>query len=264
MKFPSHIVLDISKKNLSNTSQYWIFKYMSFLKKSISFLDNLSIYKKYLLKKETLMSNKILNNQKNFTVRYNYSNAAIFLNDEEKNFVKKVYEPRLKVKRRFLESRFFGQEAYDFITNPEKKFDEKALRRLIKNFYCENKIGFFTSNNLWSLFDINFLRKERIYTKLKYSRVPQYDIVSGGAAALFAGFLGFLICEKFGFELVDSGDFYFLFMYLVFLFFFCRLFLKIMEFNTPSWNIISLKWLIFFYRTLLILILKFFNSFFKK
>jgi len=37
-----------------------------------------------------------------------------------------------------------------------------------------------------------------MYTKLKYSRVPQYDIVSGGSAALLAGFLGFLISEKFG------------------------------------------------------------------
>jgi hypothetical protein len=30
------------------------------------------------------------------------------------------------------------------------------------------------------MFNINFLRKERLYTKLKYSRCPQYDIVSGG------------------------------------------------------------------------------------
>jgi hypothetical protein len=67
-----------------------------------------------------------------------------------------------------------------------------------------------------NLININFLRYERLYTKLKYSRSPAYDIVSGGAAALFAGFLGFLISEKFGFELVDSGDFYYLFMYLVF------------------------------------------------
>jgi hypothetical protein len=91
------------------------------------------------------------------------------------------------------------------------------------------------------LFDINFLRKERIYTKLKYSRVPQYDIVSGGSAALLAGFLGFLITEKFGFELVDSGDFYFVFMYLVFLFFFIRLFLKIMNNNKYSLNSLSIK-----------------------
>jgi hypothetical protein len=132
------------------------------------------------------------------------------------------------------------------------------MKRLLKSFTYTSKYDFFKSNSLWSLFDINFLRKERIYTKLKYSRVPQYDIVSGGAAALFAGFLGFLICEKFGFEMVDSGDFYFIFMYLVFLFFFCRLFLKVTDANYSSWNAISFKWLIFFYKTLLILILNFF------
>ena len=80
-----------------------------------------------------------------------------------------------------------------------------------------------------------------MYTKLKYSRVPQYDIVSGGAAALLAGFLGFLITEKFGFELIDSGDFYFLFMYLVFLAFSLRLFLKIMSAKTSNWMFFSLK-----------------------
>lgn len=61
--------------------------------------------------------------------------------------------------------------------------------------------------------NIIFLTKERTYTKLKYSRAPQADIVSGGVAALFAAFLGYLISERFGFELIDSGDFYFLIMY---------------------------------------------------
>ena len=63
---------------------------------------------------------------------------------------------------------------------------------------------------------LHLIKKERLYTKLKYSRSPAYDIVSGGAAALLAGFIGFLISEKYGFELVDSGDFYYLFMYGVF------------------------------------------------
>ena len=49
------------------------------------------------------------------------------------------------------------------------------------------------SSLLWSLFDINFIKREKLYTKLKYSRSPAYDIVSGGVAALLAGFLGFLI-----------------------------------------------------------------------
>jgi hypothetical protein len=80
---------------------------------------------------------------------------------------------------------------------------------------------------MWDVFNINFLRKERIYTKLKYSRTPAYDIVSGGSAAFLSGFLGFLICEKFGFELLDGGDFYICFMYFVFLGFFLRLILKL-------------------------------------
>jgi len=77
------------------------------------------------------------------------------------------------------------------------------------------------------MWDIHFLRKERLYTKLKYSRSPAYDIVSGGFAALFAGLLGFLTSEKFGFELVDSADFYYLFMYGVFAAFALRPFITL-------------------------------------
>ena len=84
-------------------------------------------------------------------------------------------------------------------------------------------------NTTLNLININFLRKEKLYTKLKYSRSPAYDIVSGGAAAIFAGFLGFLVSEKFGFELVDSGDFYFLTMYVVFICFSIRPLLTISE-----------------------------------
>ncbi len=58
------------------------------------------------------------------------------------------------------------------------------------------------------------LKKEKRYTKLKYSRVPQVDIVSGGVASLLAGLLGFLVTEKVGFELIDSGDFYILVVYI--------------------------------------------------
>jgi len=72
-----------------------------------------------------------------------------------------------------------------------------------------------------------FFKKEKLYTKLKYSRSPQYDIVSGGVAALMSAFIGFLISEKFGIELVDSGDFYTLFMYVVFLVFSLRPLVKI-------------------------------------
>ena len=116
------------------------------------------------------------------------------------------------------------------------------------------------SSTFTTLFDINFLRKEKLYTKLKYSRCPQYDIVSGGFAALLAGFIGFLISEKFGIELVDSGDFYIVFMYVVFLVFSLRpLLLSYSKHETP-YNPVSLKYLFIFVADILILFLRFLKS----
>jgi hypothetical protein len=116
---------------------------------------------------------------------------------------------------------------------------------MVRNFFFKfkkSKTSISAPQNLLkNTLNINFLKKEKIYTKLKYSRVPQYDIVSGGVAAIFAGFLGFLICEKFGFELLDSGDFYFLFMYLVFFCFFLRLLIKFLSHEEKKWNFLSFK-----------------------
>lgn len=264
MKFPNHIILDVAKPLISNSSQYWIFKYFHSLKqKKNTLINNLAFHKKFFLKKETLILNKLIRNQKKFTIKYSLSNPAIFLTELEKNFNKRVYVPRPKVKKRILESKFVGKEIYDFLMNSKKKYDEKYLKRLFRHFSFKTTTNIFKTNVTWSLFDINFLKKERIYTKLKYSRVPQYDIVSGGAAALLGGFLGFLITEKFGFELADSGDFYFLFMYLVFLFFSLRLFLKMMDGKKFSWNAFSLKWFFTFYGSLFILVKKFFTNIFK-
>lgn len=110
---------------------------------------------------------------------------------------------------------------------------------------------------LWTLFDINFLKKEKVYTKLKYSRSPQYDIVSGGLAALFSAFLGFLISEKFGIELVDSGDFYTFFMYCVFLVFSLRPLVKLLSKEGSLWSVFSFKYFVNYIYTVLVLSLKF-------
>lgn len=272
MKFPSHILLDISKQSLSNSDQYWIYRYIFSLEKinnyfNSNFNSDLNLHKKFIFKKENLMFNKLLIDQKKFTIKYSLSNKAIFLSESEKNFIKNVYKPRFKVKRRVIDATFPGKSSYDYLLNLDNFYDEKHIKRLLKIFLKNNFNQIFKANKLWNLFDINFLRKERIYTKLKYSRTPQYDIVSGGSAALLAGFLGFLITEKFGFELVDSGDFYFVFMYLVFLFFFIRFFFKLWSGKEFSWNPVSLKWLISFYRLILILFFKklfYFLNFFKK
>lgn len=263
MKFPNHIILDVSKPVISFSNQYWIFKYLLTTKKNIHLLQTLTFHKKFFFNKEKSFLNKLLNSQKNFTIKYNYANPALFLNEVEKSFFKEKYAPLLKVKHREIDSNNNNKLIHDFLNNSNAVFNKKSLKRLLKNFSYNNNLSIYKSNNLWNLFNINFLRKEKIYTKLKYSRTPQYDIVSGGAAALLAGFLGFLITEKFGFELPDSADFYFIFMYFVFLFFGCRLFLKLIEHDKSSWNVFSLKWLILFLKTLIILIINSYKHFIK-
>ena len=113
--------------------------------------------------------------------------------------------------------------------------DTRIESKLIKT------LGSVVEQPTQTLFNIFFLRKEEIYTKLKYSRCPQYDMVSGGLAALFAAFLGFLICEKFGLELLDSGDFYIAFMYGVFATFSLRPLIRSMTKGSSAYNVVSPK-----------------------
>jgi hypothetical protein len=113
------------------------------------------------------------------------------------------------------------------------------------------------SNFSFNTINLNFIRKERLYTKLKYSRSPAYDIVSGGSAALFAGLLGFLVSEKFGFELVDSGDFYYVFMYSVFISFSIRPILVTIKRDRSIMNIISPLNILIHLKTLLVLLFRY-------
>jgi hypothetical protein len=124
-----------------------------------------------------------------------------------------------------------------------------ALKLTLKESSTHN----FSLNDI---VNVNFLRKERLYTKLKYSRSPAYDIVSGGAAALLAGFIGFLISEKFGFELVDSGDFYYLFIYIVFASFSIRPLLTTMNYQSSIAQVFSLKEVIKFFTLLIFMLLR--------
>jgi hypothetical protein len=256
MRFPNHIIIDVAKSNLINTNQYWILKYFFSFNKSKLFLKDLSFHKSLFFNHENLFLNKFNQNQTKFTLKYNYSKLYNSFNQIEKETFLKLNTPRIKVKNKLI------NENYVLLNLENINYDIFKIKKIYKSIKTNSTLINKTTS-LWTLFNINFLRKEKMYTKLKYSRVPQYDIVSGGAAALLAGFLGFLISEKFGFELVDSGDFYFLFMYLVFLFFSLRLFLKIMTSKDSSWNFFSLNWLINFYRTIFILTIKFIKIFIK-
>lgn len=131
---------------------------------------------------------------------------------------------------------------------------------------CTSLVDSFTKQNyylnLTTLWEVNFLRKEKIYTKLKYSRCPQYDIISGGFAAIFAGFIGFLISEKFGIELVDSGDFYIALMYGIFSIFSIRPLLRIYSITSTPYAPYSLKYSVLFWLDFCNLVLNWFKRFF--
>ena len=198
MRYPTHIILDISKPSSLYTTSNWTTSYKNFVSKNHSFVTTLT----------TLSTLKV-------------SNKSI-------------------------------------IKTP---FSTTIIKSSSNNFNKKNTPTNTPNSLLWSLFDINFLKKEKMYTKLKYSRSPQYDIVSGGVAAIFAGFLGFLISEKFGIELVDSGDFYTFFMYLVFLSFSCRPFLKVLSKHETLYHFFSIKFLVSYLHTIFILILNYIRYF---
>jgi len=140
-----------------------------------------------------------------------------------------------------------------FATKTSKSHNIFLLKRAFVLFNKKSKVTSRFQNDSYPVLTIHFLKKERLYTKLKYSRSPAYDIVSGGAAALLAGFMGFLISEKYGFELVDSGDFYYLFMYVVFLAFSVRPLLTSFDVRYNLFQIFSLRLFRDFYLNLLYL-----------
>ena len=140
-----------------------------------------------------------------------------------------------------------------FATKTSKSHNTFLLKRAFVLFSKKSKATSRFQNDSYPILTIHFLKKERLYTNLHYSRSPAYDIVSGGAAALLAGFMCFLISEKYGFELVDSGDFYYLFMYIVFLAFSVRPLLTSFDVKYNLFQIFSLRLFKDFYLNLLYL-----------
>ena len=153
-------------------------------------------------------------------------------------------------------SKRLGDSKYQLVSH-SPLLNQKLINNLVNQEATKPK--YFNLNTWYNLININFLRKEKLYTKLKYSRSPAFDIVSGGAAAILAGLLGFLVSEKFGMELVDSGDFYYLWMYLVFIAFSVRPLLIVAESNKSVLSTFSLRRVYKFYITIIINFLKFFK-----
>lgn len=206
-------------------------------------------------------NNFLTSNGEKFGIRFSKTSSLFFYKKNFKNFFS------VNTKNTNFKKNIFVSSNEKFLYNLNFQSPKQKLKTnfsfLLKNLSHSSDLS-QSNGAMWNLFDINFLRKEKIYTKLKYSRVPQYDIVSGGVAALFAGFLGFLICEKFGFELLDSGDFYVLFMYIVFLCFFSKLILNICTLRNTNWSVLSPKWFFSFYKNVITVLITFLVKFFKK
>lgn len=250
MKFPNHILLDITKPCMSESTEYWVFNYLKSFDTYPEFYSNLKSPSNFRKNIGSLYNSQFISKQKKFTLIYSRNNPSLSFSLEKIKKYNHLYNERLKVKNRDVFSRHNGKVVFDYLNKFFSKTDKRLLNKQLHNLHINLKLSEHKSNYLWEFFDINFLRKEKIYTKLKYSRVPQYDIVSGGVAALFSGFLGFLICEKFGFELLDSGDFYFFFMYIVFCCFFLRLIVKLSSNLQDEWNPLSIKWILFYCKTI--------------
>lgn len=240
--YPRHIILDLNLSNYSFTYDYWTLNY------SKSFSDRRYFYKSLsVIRNSTLPSTFI--NSKLTKSTFNYVEPLLFHNTSPKVKSYGTLESLGASKELKLSTKKYTNFLTHFRSSkggmnaPSTQLNIPTISKSLSSL-SKSK-----SHNLdFTLFDVNFLKKERLYTKLKYSRSPAYDIVSGGSAALLAGFIGFLVSEKFGIELVDSGDFYIVFMYAVFGSFAFRPLLRIMSSNNTIWSVISLNFLLeYFY-----------------
>lgn len=205
-------------------------------KVSLDYLPSALIENKKTLKK--FLSKKLT--PENIYIKAGYLKEAPSLKNEIRKHNIKTEKLKLEFKRRFKNK----LNKRNLIVNNYIRYYTFIYRKLyiLKSVSLPAKTTFRSSIILNKLSIVNFIKKERLYTKLKYSRSPAYDIVSGGAAALLAGFIGFLISEKYGFELVDSGDFYYLFMYLVFFSFSFKPLLTSLSSTTALKDIFSIKY----------------------
>ena len=110
--------------------------------------NNFTSHQKYYLRKELTIFNKILQNQKKFTARYNLTNTLYFLSEKASKFYISFFEIKQKVKNCEQYSKHIGKEIYDFSKNPNNLFNEKYLKRLFNNFKFTSNLSYFKTDNL--------------------------------------------------------------------------------------------------------------------
>lgn len=247
--YPKNVILDVKNSNVATANDYWVVSYSSSFNKNLYYATSLN-----LISSQKTLSNRVLKRAAMETVSVSAPNS--YFQTPTKPYVE------LTAKAKKLRTLKVGSAVdWTFTRYHDSKMVQDGVTT--SSFLSAQSVVSETTPHrsrsvLNHLFDINFIKKERLYTKLKYSRSPAYDIVSGGAAALLAGFIGFLVSEKFGIELVDSGDFYIVFMYAIFLALPCRLLLRMMSQSSSLWSIVSPNYLLFYVSEIFRLLLAFF------
>ena len=269
MRKPNHIILDFKNTHTPNSTQYWASRFLEHRTEQPQFMNYANLDKKYLRDTMSsrffLKSSKLTKEPSKFTLGLSGTNLVESYDSNRRSFLKNLQVTERgsldkkiqKNLRKFVVNTVLDKRAY--LNLEAYEYSRRNLKRLFLRTWSEDlnqtKYNHSMFNNLSDALNVNFLRKERLYTKLKYSRTPAYDIVSGGAAALLAGFIGFLVSEKFGFELVDSGDFYFFFMYVVFVAFSVRPLLMVADPERGFIDLISLRRTFSYYNSLVFVII---------
>ena len=255
MRQPNHIILDFETNKTLNSNFYWASSILKTEQKPL-FMDYVNFSRKYDQSNTENSKLPFLSLSKSNTLRPNNAHKANLLKDWEKQGLKNIYKSNTNKKHeKYLENK---SDMFNYLTLTPQEYTSVKLKNLLNRYNTQSSVvnAIQSLNTYMNLININFLRKERLYTKLKYSRSPAYDIVSGGAAALLAGFIGFLISEKFGYELVDSGDFYYAFMYGVFLTFSLKPLLTVSDSNKGFIACLSIRSALLFYVSLIKLFFK--------
>lgn len=272
MRKPNHLILDLEFNRGLKSRNLWAIKTLWTADPLSHTVNRLNLNKKFFPKTRFLRKPiwlKFEKHRKKFRVIPSNEHPMYRAEQRVIDGIPRVFTPVTKVFKQTSLDHFLqysyeeGSDAFFFFRHSPKTYRTYTLKRSlikVKRSYSPGTRRLGASLNL---LNVHFLKKERLYTKLKYSRTPAYDIVSGGSAALLAGFLGFLISEKFGFELVDSGDFYYGLMYLVFLGFSLKPLALIADNKKGFSELLSIRRVLVLATTMMKLIGRFFKEYLK-
>ena len=246
MKFPSSLLLNFTKSITHKPKFSWILQSLLQDQISISYVSKFLWFEQ----KVTANNRNIFKTPSKFTILHSTEPYLLTLQKSQQLFSQKIHKPNKELKRKLLHHNSLEVQIFDYLTYSDLAINSKKFFKLINDNRNTKPQLQPNRKALLLKFDLVFFKKERLYTKLKYSRVPQYDAVSGGSAALLAGFLGYLITEKFGLELTDSGDFWFLLIYLLVLGFSIKPLLRLVTEEEKPISVLRLVAVMDFYLTI--------------